>query len=125
MNDEIEITLPVSGEKVIIRNYTTVGDDEKSESALYAGVQLDQQTNKDSSGNIKFPLANIIASQKAYIPRLIKSIDDDSTNIELRLKELRSEDYAKLREEIDKITGAHSPKAKGAEKASKVTTKSS
>lgn len=123
MTDSVEIELPISKQKVVIRNYTTVGDDEKAESTLYAGVELDQQTNKDSNGNIKFPLANVIASQKAYIPRLIKSIDDDPSNIELRLKELRSEDYAKLREEIDKITEAHSPKAKGAEIASKGATK--
>lgn len=125
--DTIEITLPVSGKKVEIRNYTTEADDEKSESVLYLGVNAEQDMikGKGDSQKLTFPIANVMASKKAYVPRLVTSIDGDNSNIALRLKELRSADYAYLSNEVERIVEENSPKVNEARKASNKTTPSS
>lgn len=119
--DTVEIELPVSGSTVVLRNYTTVADDEKAEAILYLGVSTEGEFSEDgktSKQKIRFPVANVIASGKAYIPRLVQSIDDDSTNIALRLKDLRSEDYKAVSDAVEKIVEEHSPKHREAKKAS-------
>lgn len=119
--ETVELKLPVSGSIVVLRNYTTEADDEKAQDILYLGVATEGKLQKDSLAEqtLKFPVANIMASKKAYIPRLVKSIDDNSTNIALRLKELRSEDFAAISDAVDKIVDEHSPKQKEAKNASK------
>ena len=116
--DTTVITLPVSESKVEIRNYTTRNDDEKSEQLLYMGVEADQKSSGNKSHqSIKFPIANVMASQAAYIPRLVVSIDGDTSNILNRLGELRSEDYEAIEQAVEKIVDEHSPKAKAVKKS--------
>jgi hypothetical protein len=123
MQDTIEITLPISESKVEIRNYTTRADDERSEQVLYRGVEIEQRAKgANKSGDeqkITFPIANVMAAQESYIPRLVQSIDGDSSNIKIRLTELRSEDYEAVEKAVEKVVDEHSPKAKEAKKASK------
>lgn len=111
--DTVQITLPISKSVVEIRNYTTRNDDEKSEQLLYMGVEADQKMGGDKSEqSIKFPIANVMASQAAYIPRLVDSIDGDKSNIALKLGELKSEDYEAISVAVEKVVNEHSPKAK-------------
>lgn len=119
--DTIEITLPVSGKKVEIRNYTTRNDDEKAEHALYLGVDAnieEAKKGKDGKANIRFPMANLTAQNHIYIRRLVQSIDGDSTNVALALGELRSADYEAIEAAVEKIVEENSPKVKEAKKAS-------
>lgn len=122
MQDTVEIKLPISGSTVEIRNYTTRDDDERSEFVLYQGVKAEQSDSEDGYTKLSFPVANMMAAQATYIPRLVKSIDGDSSNIQLRIKELRSEDYEAISDEVDKVVNEHSPKVREAKKASKNVT---
>lgn len=123
MTDTIEITLPVSNKVVVIRNYTTRNDDEKAEDTLYLGVAADQTSGVDGdSRSVKFPLANVMASQDVYVKRLVSSIDGDSTNIRTRLGELRTADYQAIEAAVEKIVETNSPKASEAKKASPINT---
>jgi len=123
MTDTIEITLPVSNKVVVIRNYTTRNDDEKAEDTLYLGVAADQTSGVDGdSRSVKFPLANVMASQDVYVKRLVSSIDGDSTNIRTRLGELRTADYQAIEAAVEKIVEINSPKASEAKKASPINT---
>lgn len=120
MQDEVEITLPVSGAKVVLRNYTTRADDAKYEEILYAGVNAKQDMNGKvgkPKASMEFPIANVMAAQRAYIPRLVKSIDGDTSNLALRLEQLRTKDYEVIEAEVEKIVEANSPKAKAGETA--------
>ncbi len=114
--DTIDITLPVSGKVVVIRNYTTKADDKSSDAALYVGV--DMEKSEESDGKVTFPIANVMASSDVYVRRLVQSIDGDNQNIALRLEELRSLDYEAISQAVDKIVKDNSPKAKGVASAS-------
>jgi putative protein kinase ArgK-like GTPase of G3E family len=121
VSDTVEIKLPLSGSTVVIRNYTTRKDDRKAGEILYRGVDSEQEAdeNKKPKMKVKFPIANVVASEESYIPRLVQSIDGDSTNLELRLDDLKSEDYEAVEKAVEKIVDEHSPKAREAKKASK------
>lgn len=123
MEREIEINLPISGQTVTIRNYTTREDDEKAENILYLGVNSTQKSTGEKE--LVFPVANIMASQASYIPRLVKSIDGDSTNLALRLKQLDTPDYQAIADKVDEIVERYSPKVKGAKRGSKENTSAS
>ena len=118
MSDTVELKLPISEKVVVLRNYTTRGDDERAESVLYAGVLA---TNKGGSNKqeIEFPIANVMASQKSYVPRLVQSIDGDTTDLANRISDLRTEDYAAIEEAVDRIVEEHSPKVNAGKKNSK------
>lgn len=107
--DTIDVTLP-SGKVATLRNYTTHADDEKYEQVLYAGVNADADTAGDAK--IKFPLLSVITAERAYIPRLLLSLDGDSQSIALRVQDLRSSDYEALESAVSKIVEENSPKAK-------------
>lgn len=117
--DTIEITLPHSQKVVEVRGYTTEADDEVSEQILFAGVEAEQQDDKQK---ISFPIANVMASQKCYVARLVKSIGGEPGNIKERLSELRSVDYKAVSEAVEKIVAEHSPKATEAKNVSKNST---
>ena len=119
--DTVELKLPVSGKVVVIRNYTTRNDDERAEKLLYVGVEA-KQNSKDGT-NLTLPLANVMASQAAYIPRLVTEIDGDSSNILIRLGDLRSKDYEAIETKVDEIVEENSPKAKPGKSGSKNSTK--
>lgn len=112
--DTTTVTLPVSGKKVEVRNYTTVADDNKSDSVLFAGVTLDQNASKEQLSSFKFPFFNLMESQRVYVNSLVKSIDGNSEDLIKQIDELRSEDYKVLQEAVDKIVQEHSPKVKKA-----------
>ncbi len=117
--DTVELKLPSSGKTVVLRNYTTRKDDIKAEEYLYAGVNAEQKDTVSGAENkVNFPIANVMASQACYIPRLVQSIDGDSTGMQEKIEDLRSQDYKALEEKVDEIVEANSPKAVGALKAS-------
>jgi hypothetical protein len=118
--DSVEITLPVSGSKVEIRNYTTKADDIKAEAVLYAGVSATPQTDKEgkTTADIKFPVANMSGSLDVYVNRLVQSLDGDNTNLKLKLENLRSKDYQAISDAVDKIVSDNSPKVTEAKEAS-------
>lgn len=116
-SDIVTIKLPVSGSEVELRNYTTEEDDERANQLLYMGVtasQLIKEGEPVAEQNVDFPIANVVASEKSYVPRLVRSINGDSSNLLLKIKSLRTEDYAALKSAVDKIVEAHSPKVKKA-----------
>lgn len=117
MEDTITIKLPHSGKAVVIRNYTTEEDDQKSEALMYEGVEAKQ--DKDGNQVLSFSVAGMMAAKRSYIDNLVISIDGASTNIPAMLLQLRSVDYAAIREVVEKIVEEHSPKANEASKASK------
>lgn len=122
MNDTLEVKLP-SGKVAVIRNYTTRADDAKAEQVLYSGVEATQsQDDADSSPTVKISMANVTASKNSYILGLTQSIDGDSTDLEHRINELRSTDYAVLEEAVNKVVEENSPKAQEAKNASKPAT---
>lgn len=106
--DTVTITLPISKKVVVIRNYTTRADDKVANELLYAGVDA---TQSEGSQSIAFPIANVMASQEAYIPRLVQSIDDNTSNIMAQLDELQTKDYSAIEEAVNTIIEEHSPKA--------------
>lgn len=117
--DTVEITLPVSNKKVVLRNYTTRKDDDIAEAVLYDGVAADQVQGGEQK--ISFPIYNVMASQRAYIPLLVKKIDGEDVTQSM-IDDLRSEDYAVLEKAVERIVEEHSPKAKEALKASASST---
>lgn len=119
MQDTIEITLPVSGDKVVIRNYTTHNDDEKAEQALYAGVAVEK--DETDASKYKLPFINVNAAKQVYVNNLVQSIDGD-THIGALLGNLRTPDYVAIEEAVDKIVEDNSPKAKAASDNSKSVT---
>ena len=119
--DEVVINLPVSNKEVVIRNYTTRKDDDRAEALMYAGVTADPGV--DGRPTMTFPVANMMASKRSYIPRLVQLIDGNSQNIPALLDDLRSEDYAAIETEVEKIVEEHSPTAQEAKNASSSTTK--
>lgn len=114
MDDTITVILPVSGKTVVIRNYTTRKDDQVSNEALYRGVSA---KNSEAGTAVDFPIGNVMASQEAYVPRLVQSIDG-SSNVQKMIEDLRSEDYEALEKAVLEIVEEHSPKAKGGKSAS-------
>lgn len=117
--DTVEITLPVSNKKVVIRNYTTRKDDDTAEAVMYAGVNA---VGDGTDQKISFPLANVMASQRAYIPLLVLSIDGAADDIKTGIDNLRSEDYTALESAVNKIVDEHSPKASAVNAASQTST---
>jgi len=113
MEDTIEVKLPKSNKIVVIRNYTTRKDDIKAEEALYRGVDVKGKAgNKDV--DVDFPIANVMDSKAVSVRRLVQSIDDDSTNIQAQLEDLRTEDYTVIDDAVQKILDTYSPKASAA-----------
>lgn len=123
--DSITIKLPHSGKSVEIRNYTTRKDDESSQSALFAGVNVTASSTSKDSQDFELPLANAQASQSVYVKRLVLSIDGDSSNIEDAIDNLRSTDYEALDEAVKEIVDQNSPKAKRELKNSQKATQNS
>lgn len=119
--DTKEITLPVSEQKVEIRNYLTKKDEMKAEAILYSGVAANSDTS-GAQGNISFPLANVMASDDVYVRRLVQSIGGDNSNIAERLEDMNLKDYEAIKKVVDEIVNEYSPKAKEAKKASKNAT---
>lgn len=106
MQDTLEITLPISGKKVELRCYTTMADDIAASAELTAGVNQDPET-----GTITYPVINILNHKQCYVRRLINSIDSVNTDLGLAIGALRSQDYAAIEAEVDKIISINSPKA--------------
>jgi len=121
--DTITITLPVSGKLVEIRNYTTRKDDEKSETALFAGVNVTASSASKKAQEFDFPLSNAQASQAIYVTRLVQSIDGDRENLTEAIEDLRSQDYEVLSDAVQQIVDENSPKAKRELKNSQAATK--
>src|SRR4051812_23930 len=95
-SDTIEITTP-SGKRVVIRTYTTYGDDSQVEPLLYEGSTI----VTDEQGDEVFlftPLGLKKASDK-YVELLVQSIDGDQTNILQQLERLTSADYDAVKAE--------------------------
>lgn len=116
--DTVVITLPVSGKEVVIRNYTTRKDDKLSNAFLFAGVKASQ---KGGDSSVDFPISNVMASQEAYIPRLVQSVGGDS-DVDQALEDLHSKDYDLIEKTVEKIVEENSPKAKEVKKASENAT---
>lgn len=105
MQDTIEVTLPLSGKKAIIRNYTTHADDSLATAVLTANAY------RADNGTVKYPAANFINFNEAYMKALVRSLDGNSQDIEQQLNQLRSKDYDVLRDAVTKIVEDSSPKA--------------
>jgi hypothetical protein len=105
-NDTVEITTP-SGKKVVIRNYTTHGDDRQSEAVLNRGGSY----TKNNLGEtvLRYTPEAIGASTAKYVELLTVSIDGSSDNIIAMLDALKSEDYDAILKEVQRITSV--PKA--------------
>lgn len=118
--DDVTVVLPVSKRQVIIRGYTTHGDDEAAEQMMYDGVDA----TTDAEGNQKFSLSmsKVMASKRIYIERMVKSVDGDSRGIANQLSDLHSKDYEAVKLAVDSIVEAHSPKAQEVLNASENST---
>jgi hypothetical protein len=88
--DTLEITTP-SGKKVVIRNYTTHGDDLIALRILNEGITATTDTSGNSSVVISVVATN--AADAKYVELLVQSIDGNSVNIVDQLGALRSDDY--------------------------------
>ncbi len=115
--DTVEITLPKSQKKVVIRSYTTHKDDSVAEAALTANV-----IQSDPTTAPLYPVINFSNYRKAYINSLTISVDGKSDDIETQLESLRSIDYAAVDEAVDKIVQGNSPKAQEVSVTSKLDT---
>lgn len=107
MEDTIQITLPISGKVVEIRNYTTRKDDQLAERILYAGVVSEK-------GDTKFPVINATAMIECYVRRLVSTVDGDSnrSQVEKFLDDIHSKDYEEVEKRVVEVVEEHSPKAK-------------
>lgn len=105
MSDTIELTLPVSNAKVVIRGYTTRADDAAADQVLFEGVYA------DGTGEVKMPGVNGIRKQHLLVERLVQSIDGDSSDVVNRLQDLRTADYDHIKQAVDKVVEDNSPKA--------------
>ena len=112
MEDVNEITLPISGKIVQVRNFTTRNDDEKADEALYRGVGANGKPGS-SDVSVDIPLSNIMNQTAVYVRRLVVSVDgvSGSSVIEM-LGKLRTQDYEAVEEEVQKVVDSNSPKAK-------------
>lgn len=112
--DTKEITLP-SGMTAVIRTYTTREDDLKSQAVQFEGAYV-------INDETRIPLDNGLRAQEVYVNRLTQEINGDPKNILNRLSQLRSTDYAALKEEITKIVNLESPKAIASNESSPTST---
>ncbi len=103
--DTIEIETP-NKHKVVIRNYTTRGDD-KAAGGLLSGATV--TTGPQGEPQVSISLEATEASEAKYVELLVQSIDGEGDNIPKRLDDLRSEDYATVQTEMQRITAT--PKA--------------
>jgi len=104
--DQVEITLPHSKQKVVIRNYTKDSDDVAYNAVLFDGVVI------GIDGKYELPVLNSNRATRVYVEKLVISIGDSDANISHLLGELRSEDYKAVETKVLEITGNNSPKAK-------------
>lgn len=105
MSEIKEVTLPVSGKKVNVRNYTTQADDRAADHVLMDGVTF------DTTGQMNMPGENPNRKRRKYVELLVQDIDGNSDDIPLQLDNLRSQDYSHLQDVVDKIVEENSPKA--------------
>jgi len=110
--DTTEVTLPTSGKKVVIRNYTTDADDTAYNRELFDKVVVQSDKSFD------IPMLNTLNASKVYVHRLVQSIDGEQSSTEI-LSNLRSEDFKAIQDVVDKISGTDSPKAKAGDESSK------
>lgn len=106
-NDTKEIATP-SGKKVVIRNYTTHGDDKQAEALLNEGTSISEDDDGKRLYNISLGATG--ASEAKYVELLVQSIDGNSDNLPAQLDELRSEDYKAVADAVRAIASTD-PKA--------------
>ena len=109
--DTIEVTLPVSGKLVVLRNYTKRSDEVAYNSVLYKNVEV----GADQS-DFTMPLQNSLDAKDVYVRRLTISIGGSEEDIDSEIENLRVQDYDELAKAVDAIVDANSPKAKAASK---------
>ena len=105
-NDTIEVRTP-TGKTVMIRNYTTHGDDRQAQALLDGGMNV--SSGKDNEPVVTFSMAATTASEAKYVELLVQSIDGSSDDVQAQLDALRSDDYAAVQEAVKGITSV--PKA--------------
>jgi hypothetical protein len=100
-SDTKEIITP-NNRKVVIRTYTTHGDDLEAERLQNEGMTV--EADETGKPNIHVSVGAALAADRRYVELLVQSIDGDTANIPARLKEMRSEDYATVDEAVRNIT---------------------
>lgn len=104
--DQVEVKLPLSKQTAIVRNYTTRADDNAYNDVLFEGVTI------NDDGTYDLPINNSNHATEVYVRRLTDSINGSTEDIEAKIGELRTEDYAVLEQKVIKIVGLNSPKAR-------------
>lgn len=96
MEDRIEIMTP-TGKKVVIRNYTTHGDDLQAEKIINAGITA--STTKNGEPTFQVSLESSAEAERKYVELLVETVDGEKPDFE----KLRSEDYAAIATAVREI----------------------
>lgn len=105
--ESIELTLPDSGKKVVLRGYTTGRISQELEA-----IFLDQSEVINDNGKVK-RVMNGAAFTRAHnrsIELLVLSVDGSSENVLDAVLDLSTEDHDYVYSELNKIEGHGSPK---------------
>ena len=100
MQETKEVTLP-SGKKVVIRAYTTRGDDRQASEVLSEGVTA--KTSKGREMEMEFSLSAVEDSQAKYVELLTQTIDGVPCTPAM-IDDLKSEDYRALDDAVSEVT---------------------
>lgn len=99
--DIIELTTEKNKHKVVIRNYTTRGDDKQAEALLNEGMKI--QTGPDGQPQVSISAEATSASSAKYVELLVQSIDGKTEDILGQLDALHSEDYRQIADAVHEI----------------------
>ncbi len=91
--DTTEITTP-NGQKVVVRDFTTHGDDKKANAILNEGLTI--TASADGEPQVQISAASTTAAEQKYVELLVLSVDGQTEGIQEQLEALRSEDYAAI-----------------------------
>jgi hypothetical protein len=125
MQDQIELTLPVTKKKVVVRGYVSGAIDAEIQAIVQDGYGLESDIDisakaKDDDrlkgSKMKFNPGSIAKAGQRALELMLISLDGDTNDVYKRVMDLPVGDTEFLQKEIDKIT--EDSKVKPAEKKS-------
>lgn len=125
MQDQIELTLPVTKKKVVVRGYVSGAIDAEIQNIVQDGYGLESDIDisakaKDDDrlkgSKMKFNPSSIAKAGQRALELMLISLDGDPNDVYKRVMDLPVGDTEFLQKEIDKIT--ENSKVKPAEKKS-------
>lgn len=106
--DTITIDTP-NGKSVVIRNYTTNGDDLQVDRILNAGMTV--EITSDGEQRVTITGEATAASERKYVELLVQTIDGLPASL-AALNELRTEDYAAVAKAVRTVVATSKPSSK-------------